>query len=834
MFNTIKVPQISTQSAVMLILSLAVILSTTVFTRVNMHYQRNLVMEKADARLFTAAEMFNQVLGEDYHNNLMDNSSLSDEAFLQIVDNNDRLCRRLSLQYLWSVLVLDDNTKVFTSATRTDIHDPRSGHARFFEVHNDPDAFIPALKAAPETPVYSTFRNEWGIGRMVLIPRHDMHGRTYIIGASVQLTELKSRLNQTMITSIFMGAIIFVMVILLSLLFVRRLTLPIARLTASARRMASGDLDVPLEISGTHELQSLALSFDQMRQGLKQYITMLEESKEREQTENKILKRISKREPLERILKDVALFGEQLDPKIKASILLYDENRKVLYHAAAPSLPEDYNALLRPGLPIGPEVGSCGSAAFHQQLVIAEDIANSHRWMPYTDFIEKTAKHGLKACWSQPFFSSDGKLLGTIANYSNQTGKPTSSNLKVLEWSTRIAGLAVEQDIAEKELITAKLTAEENNKLKTAFLQNMSHEIRTPLNGIMGFCSLLKNYRNVSDEKKIDEYINIIVSSSNRLLAIINDVLEISHIESGLLKENKAIFQLDEVVTYAHNMFLEKAKAKGLVFETSIRGNLAAEKLYTDKDKLLQIVSNLLNNAIKFTHEGKIELFVERHQTGVSISVTDTGIGISPKFHEHIFERFWQQEAFTKDFYGGTGLGLSISKGLADFLGMRINVNSDEGKGSMFSIIIPHALIVNDDKTELTNKSTGKVRDLSLKGYKFLIAEDDQTSYMYIADILEKAGASHKWVMDGQAAIDMVNRERFDAVIMDIKMPIMDGLQATRAIKVRYPTLPILAQTAHASIEDEEEAKKSACDACIKKPFEQKDLLERLLQLVDS
>ncbi len=834
MFTTRKFPPIGTQWAVMLILSLAVIFSTTVFTQLNMHYQRNLLMEKADARLFTAAEMFNQVLGKDYHDNILNKSSLSDEEFLQIVDNNDKLCRRLNLQYLWSVLVLDDRLKVFTSATRTDIHDTSSGHARFFDVHNDPDAFIPALEAAFETPVYSTFRNEWGIGRMVLIPRQDTHGRTYVIGASVQLTELKSKLNQTMVTSILMGVIVFVVVILLSLLLVRRLTTPIARLTASAGRMASGDLDIPLEISGTRELQSLALSFDQMRQGLKQYITMLEEGKEREQTENKILKRISKRESLDRILIDVALFGEQLDPNIKASILLYDEEKKALFHAAAPSLPDDYNALLSPGLPIGPNVGSCGSAAFHQKLVVAEDIANSHRWMPYTDFIEKTAKHGLKACWSQPFFSSDGKLLGTIANYCNQTGKPTPSNLKVLEWSTRIAGLAVEQDIAEMELISAKLAAEESNKLKTAFLQNMSHEIRTPLNGVMGFCSLLKNYKDISDEKTIEKYINIIISSSQRLLAIINDVLEISFIESGLLKENRSIFQVEEIVKYAHNLFSEKAKAKGLVFETSIQDNLAAEKLNTDKDKLLQIVSNLLNNAIKFTHEGKIELFVERHQTGVSISVRDTGIGIVPKFHDHIFERFWQQEAFTKDFYGGTGLGLSISKGLADFLGMRIKIESEEGKGSLFSIMIPHALLVNKDKTDLTDNVTGKDENLSLKGYKFLIAEDDQTSYLYIADILNKAGAYYKWVTDGQAAIDMVANEHFDGVIMDVKMPIMDGLQATRAIKGRYPTLPVLIQTAHASIEDKEDAIKSACDAHIKKPFEQNELLAMLSQLING
>ncbi len=821
----------STLLVMMIILSSAVILSTIVFTQLLMHYKRNHVVERADARLVTAAEMLHEVLGPDYHDRIHDEASISEAKFLSIVERNNKLCRRLGLQYLWSVLVVGDSI-VFTSAA-TDTNEPESGHAWFFDRHGDPEAFDPALQARIKQPVFSTFRNEWGKGRMVLIPQKDMHGRIYIIGASIQLTELKSELNRTILTSAGIGGVVFLGVLLLSLLLVKRFTRPVARLTDAAQRIAAGDLDVPMDIRGTTEVRSLGTSFDQMRRSLKQQFTRLEQGKDREETENVILTRISKREPIERILTDIALFCEQLDPKIKASILLFKEEKQSLFHAAGPSLPDDYNDLMRPGLPIGPEVGSCGSAAFLQKLIVVDDIANSHRWIPYDAFIQKTAEHNLKACWSQPFFSSSGKLLGTIANYSNQTGSPTDDNLKALEWATRIAGLAVEQDQAEKELISAKLLAEESNKLKTAFLQNMSHEIRTPLNGIMGFCSLLKDHKNITDEKQFDEYIQMILNSSRRLLAIVNDVLEISRIESGVLKTNMSMFSLNEILAYLNDIFNAKISAKGLKYDVRVFDGLAREKLYTDKDKLLQILSNFMNNAVKFTETGSIELFIRREEEGLTVNVRDSGIGIAPEYHEKIFERFWQHEAFTQEFYGGTGLGLSISKGLADILGFEIRVQSEEGKGSLFSLFIPEGAISGGAETVKPDATPEPLLSKSLKGLSFLIVEDDNTSYLFIKDILKKAGADFDWATDGRQAVEKVDKNQYDCIIMDIKMPVMDGLEATRLIRQKHPDLLILAQTAYASAEDGESALDAGCSAFIAKPFEKEDLIRALTKLIN-
>ena len=816
----------------MLILSFAVIVSTGFFTQLLMRSERTGLIEKADARLHAAAEMKREVLGTDYHDRIENNNSVSEFEFLQIVDRNDELCRRLDLQYLWSVLVLESDI-VFTSATRTDLDDPESDFARFFEVHRDPDAFLPALNANPGKPVFSTFVNEWGKGRMVLIPRLDKHGRTYIFGASMQLKELEAQLKQAVTTSILIGFLAFLFVFAISLLFVKRFTRPIANLTFSAQRMASGDLDLPLKISGTKEMQSMATSFDQMRKGLKQQISKLKEANLREEQENKILTQIGKREPLQHILNQIALFGEELDPQIKVSVLLFDREKQVLLHGVAPSLPEEYNALLKKGLPIGPEVGSCGSSAYHKKLVIAEDISNDPRWLPYKEYIRLIKKYSLNACWSLPFFSSEGNLLGTIANYSNQTGPPDSNNLKVLEWSTRIAGLAVERDIAEKELISAKLVAEENIKLKNTFLQNMSHEIRTPLSGIMGFSSLLKNIKkNADNQKQIEEYIDIIQNSSKNLLAIVNDVLEISRIESGTLRLSKSVFSVKEFLEYINNIFASKVKTKGLEFILIAHDGLGRERLYADKEKLFQIIINFMNNALKFTQKGSIELFLKKENNGISINVLDTGIGIDKKFHDKVFDRFWQYEAFTKKFYGGTGLGLSISKGLADFCGYDIKFISEKDRGALFSLLLPEDVIYTEQPEQAGNQIERQEYIDRLKGLNFLIAEDDQTSLLYISDIIKDLEVGFKWVTDGRMAVDAIMTEKFDLVIMDLKMPGMDGFEAIRTIKAFDPDIPILTQSAYAAAEDEELAMNAGSDMFLQKPFEPEDFLRALEKLI--
>ncbi len=810
----------TTLQYLMFIVLVAVILSTAVFTHLLVQDRRKHVVETADVRLLTAGKMLYDLLGPTYHDGLLDEQSLTPVEFERIVDRNDALCRRLNLQYLWSVLVLDEQI-VFTSATRTDLDDPSSTHAGFFEVHRDPQAFDPALVSGGE-PVFSTFTNEWGKGRMVLIPRTDIHGRTFIIGASIQLHEFQAMVRQAAVMATGLGLLVLMAVLLLSYLVARRATASIGRLTESAERMASGDLDEPLKPSGSAEMQSLARSLDKMRLNLNEQFARLHKARTRETSENLILTRISKREPLETILTDIALLCEQMDPNIKASVLLYDSKSEALYHAAGPSLPDEYNDLMKPGLPIGPQVGSCGSAAYHRKQIVVTNIPEDPRWQPYEDFIRITGKYGLKACWSQPYFSSTGQLLGTIANYSLESGSPTQENKRTLDWSTRIAGLAVEQDREEKELVHAKTVAEQNDKLKSAFLQNMSHEIRTPLNGIMGFSGLLKNFETLDDAQR-RQYVDIILSSSNRLLGIVDDVLEISRIESGLVKPRLSTFSLGEIMVYLKNLFSREAQAKGLVFDTRVYDGLSGQRVYSDKDKIVQILSNLLANAIKFTQEGVVELCLRREGKELAFQVRDTGIGIDEKYHHKIFERFWQFEAFTEDFYGGTGLGLSISKGLADFLGFRISIDSQRDSGSIFSLLMPQSVLIDIPGEEEESGLFAEELLRPLEGKKALIVEDDPTSYLYVSEILKREGARFTWVTNGKQALDHVRKESFDFVVMDLKMPVMDGLEATRQIKEIRPGLFVLMQTAYASPEEEEKALQAGVDAFLTKPLKPED-----------
>ncbi len=256
-------------SVIMLVSGIA----TALFTTLLIYYRTTDVIEATDARLLMAAEMAREIVGANFHDNITGLESVSKGQFEQIVARNDELCRRLHLQYLWSVLSVDDQL-VFTSATHSDIEDPASPSAAFFEVHRDPESF--RLAMGPEmNPVFSSFHNEWGEGRMVLIPRKDNRGRTYIFGASVQMDDYNAMLRQAALTAIAIGLVVMGGAFLLTVTLARRLTMPISQLTETADKMAGGDLEVSLPLSGVRELQSLSDSLDQLRHGLKKRITEL-------------------------------------------------------------------------------------------------------------------------------------------------------------------------------------------------------------------------------------------------------------------------------------------------------------------------------------------------------------------------------------------------------------------------------------------------------------------------------------------------------------------------------------------------------------------------------
>ena len=375
-----------------------------------------------------------------------------------------------------------------------------------------------------------------------------------------------------------------------------------------------------------------------------------------------------------------------------------------------------------------------------------------------------------------------------------------------------------EKEKRAEELIIAKANAEESDKLKTAFLQNMSHEIRTPLNGIIGFTSLL-NEANLSKEE-IKEYTAIIYQSGKRLIEIVDNVLDISKIQTGQVKIEESAIVINTVLADIYTFFAPIANARNI----SLHYNNLDDKfrtMYSDESKLHQILTNLVNNAIKYSINGSIEYGYDLSGDTIQFYVKDTGIGIAPEQYDKIFDRFSQVEISLSRKYDGAGLGLAICKGLVELLGGKIWVESELGKGTTFYFTLPY---VSAD-VPYNDGIRSNVLPLAGARGKVLIAEDDWISSQYISTILSKWDINVIQADNGAHAVDAVrNTSDIDLILMDIRMPVMDGIEAAKIIKKLRPDIPIIAQTAYAFNEEKSEILSLGFDDYLSKPLEPKTL----------
>ena len=388
-----------------------------------------------------------------------------------------------------------------------------------------------------------------------------------------------------------------------------------------------------------------------------------------------------------------------------------------------------------------------------------------------------------------------------------------------------IARDITERKEAEKELIEAKEHAEESDRLKTAFLHNISHEIRSPMNGIIGFTNLLLEPGLTGDQQH--EYINIVKNSSNRMLNTINDLMDISLIESGQMKVAVTEINMNEQIEYLYTFLKPEAEKKGIQF--SIKNLLASRDAYinTDPEKINAILLNLIKNAIKFTNDGSIEFGCSKkigEPAQLEFFVKDTGIGINKNWHQTIFNRFVQADLSLSKKYEGSGLGLSISKAYTEMLGGKIWVESVEGKGSVFYFTLPY----NTDKVAIRNNTEPEIKtEHDVKKLKILIAEDEEYSDLYLTRLLKDIYKKVFHAKTGFEAVEMVqDNPDIDLVLMDIKMPEMDGYVATQKIREFNKNVIIIAQTAYALAGDREKAINSGCDNYISKPIEKNKLKE--------
>ncbi|WP_051638731.1 ATP-binding response regulator [Butyrivibrio sp. NC2002] len=393
---------------------------------------------------------------------------------------------------------------------------------------------------------------------------------------------------------------------------------------------------------------------------------------------------------------------------------------------------------------------------------------------------------------------------------------------------------------AQKETIKAH----ERSKAKTVFLSNMSHDIRTPMNAIIGYINLAKE-DNVSHEE-LKEYLGKIEASSHHLLALINDVLEMSRIESGKIELEKTPLNLKAFFDEIRDLFTTQMSEKGINYSVDT-SQIRNEYVYCDKNRLNRMLLNLLSNAYKFTPtNGEVSVKViqtntsEPAKASYEIRVKDSGIGMSDEFAQKVFEAFEREKDSTVDTIQGTGLGMSIVKGIVDLMGGTIEVNTKKGQGTEFVINLSFLIQTEEDiKKNYEDEKQKNLAKVDFTGKRVLLVDDIQVNRMISAKLLEKSGFAVETAENGQEAVDKVKDAKagyYDVILMDIQMPVMDGYEASAAIlKLKdkeKASVPIIAMTANAFAEDKKRALDAGMKGHIAKPIDIKNLLDTLSEIL--
>jgi signal transduction histidine kinase/CheY-like chemotaxis protein len=428
---------------------------------------------------------------------------------------------------------------------------------------------------------------------------------------------------------------------------------------------------------------------------------------------------------------------------------------------------------------------------------------------------------------SNNFFFISANLIGMFAAYNIEyytrrdfyLNQELDRQKGIVENANKNLEKTVE--VRTKELVEAKNKAEQSDRLKTAFLNNISHEIRTPLNGILGFSEMLVDPGLPQDEKK--QYLAIVKANSNRLMNTVTDFLDMSLIASGSQEVRKKIFAIDDLLAEVYKKFIQSCQAKNLIFMAQLPPAEARLFINSDRELLRTVLCHLVDNAVKFTKQGTVSFGFEVKGNEAEFYVNDTGTGINQELQATIFDKFMQEDIANTRGHEGSGLGLSIVKGIVELLGGRIWLESEKGKGSSFFFKLP-VEIVSDGKPAIKAKpGSSAIQPL------ILIVEDEESGSLLLKRILDKEGFDSLVVFDGLQAVDNCRQNpRISLVLMDLKMPVMSGFEATRVIKSFRPELPVIAITAYALSGDENRALEAGCDDYIAKPIGLDILLEKI------
>jgi PAS domain S-box-containing protein len=470
----------------------------------------------------------------------------------------------------------------------------------------------------------------------------------------------------------------------------------------------------------------------------------------------------------------------------------------------------------------------CEISGYSQEEVIGKNITDFYVGSDkHFNIIKRLLMHGSIKNYESKLLLRDGSAIQAISNIRfiyNKDDKPIA-----------IEGVA--RDItflkkATEQLLKAKEIAEKSLKVKENFLANMSHEIRTPMNGIIGMIDLLTETPLESDQQK---YVLTIKKSSETLLRILNDILDLSKMEAGKMQLRLTSINIENTVEKLHSLFYQQAHLKGMELYYSIEDNVP-KYLLADETRLLQILSNLTSNSIKFTEQGSVSINVmlegkKENVNKIRVEISDTGIGISDDNLQKLFNYFSQVDNSSTKSYGGTGLGLAISKELCKLMNGEIGVRTQIGVGSTFWFTFEaqesKRSIEEKNNTEAAVKITGRFKKYNLK---ILVVDDNHVNQMVASEILKKSGCTVETASNGLEAIEKVKNNTYDLIFMDIQMPQMDGTTATREIKkLGIPNLPpIVAMTAYAMEEDREKFLSAGMDDYIAKPIKSEVLINKI------
>ncbi|MCF8337418.1 MAG: response regulator [Bacteroidales bacterium] len=562
--------------------------------------------------------------------------------------------------------------------------------------------------------------------------------------------------------------------LILAYILVNRFIAPLNTLTKITGKIAQGDFSKCPDIKTNDEVGLLSKSFEKMMDSLQKSYTSIKEHEG---------------------------FLEDIISNIPSVLLIIDKNGKII------------------------RVNQRFSEIFN---VSKEEIEGNY----LTDVVHKMEfpeRCKVKLLKQHPFSNHECTITRTDSPKLHLNLTLTNLHYRISKIFEESRVLVID-DITEKknyyeELVLAKEKAEQSDKMKTIFINNISHELRTPLNGILGFIDMVVHAENNEDRIEYSHQVN---RSADRLINTITNYIDIAQIVSGSISLNYEKFKVKDFINEVYNEITEKYELTGVNFNLEYEAATRFPELYTDKEWLHKMLFQLVDNAVKFTPEGSVYLKYDVKNNRCEFTVEDTGVGMEDK--EKIFETFYQEDMGNTREFEGSGLGLSIVKGAIEYMNGVIAVTSEKEKGTQVKVMLPGVLVGNSSPSKEYRK---KVKEGDTRPV-ILIAEDDDLNYEYIKTILKKLNGEILRAENGKVAVEKVKENpEISLVLMDIKMPVMDGLEATKQIKAISEDIPVIAVTAHAMAGDKAKFLKAGCNDYLAKPIKKSTLLTKVKQYLN-